>query len=187
MPVKGAENGYGRRAGRAVAALLVGALAGAPAAALAPTPETGIGVWYQPGAPADGRLWRAGDAGERLFLRGRVLGEDGGPVAGARVEIWHADAEGVVHADRYRATLASNADGEFELATVLPGYIWGPRHIHVVVTHEAWRRLVTRLFFKRDPVVEEVGRPDLAIVLEDASIGGEQALFGEMQLVLRRP
>ena len=70
---------------------------------------------------------------------------------------------------------------------MLPGYIYGPRHVHFVVTHEHWQRLVTRLFFLRDPAVDDIGRPDLGIVLEDASIGGEQALFGEVELVLRMP
>ena len=116
-----------------------------------------------------------------------MLGTDGSPVAGARIELWHADAGGVVHPDRYRAALRSDEDGAFEVASVLPGYIWGPRHIHFLVTHPHWRQLVTRLFFLRDPQVEEVGRPDLAIVLEDASIGNEEALFGEVRLVLRAP
>ena len=156
-------------------ALLATTLAGAPAVGLA-----------QEGASASmATLWREGDPGERLLLHGRVLGVDGGAVAGATVEIWHADAEGVVHADRYRAALVTGEDGEFVVSTVLPGYIWGPRHIHFVVSHPEWRQLITRLFFRRDPAVDEVGRPDLAIILEDGDIGGVRGLFGEAQLVLR--
>jgi catechol 1,2-dioxygenase len=141
-------------------------------------------VWYRPDAPRTRALWRPGDAGRRLLLVGRVLDTAGAPVAGARVEVWHADAGGVVHEDRYRATLESDRDGRFRVSTVLPGYIWGPRHVHVVVTRDGYRRLVTRLFFRRDPEVATSGRPDLAIVLEDGDHDGEPALFGDVELVM---
>ncbi len=154
------------------------------AAELTPTLETGIGVWYAPGAPATRELWRPGDPGERLILRVRVLNTERVPVANALVELWHADSMGAVHADRYRAKLSTGNDGSFEVSTVMPGYIWGPRHVHVVVTHPDYPRLITRIFFKRDPVVAESGHPDLAIFLEDALVQGEPALFGDVELVL---
>jgi protocatechuate 3,4-dioxygenase beta subunit len=157
----------------------------APAQQRTPTPESGIGVWYRPDAPLTQELWRPGDAGERLLLRARVLDTAGMPVADARVEIWHADANGQVHAERYRATLISDAEGRVRVSTVLPGYIWGPRHIHVVVTHQQHAGLITRLFFKRDPVVRETDRPDLAIILEDGRHQDAPALFGDIELVLR--
>jgi catechol 1,2-dioxygenase len=153
-------------------------------AGVAPTPETGIGVWYAPGAPATGKLWRSGDPGERLLLRIRVLDTFRAPIANAFVELWHADSMGMVHADRYRAGLTTGEDGSFEVSTVLPGYIWGPRHIHFVVTHPDYPRLITRIFFKRDPVVAESGHPDLAVFLEDALVEDESSLFGDVELVL---
>ena len=151
---------------------------------MAPTPETGIGVWYAPGAPPTGNLWRPGDPGQRLFLRGRVLDTERIPIPNALVELWHADSEGVVHPDRFRASLRTGEDGSFKVSTVWPGYIWGPRHIHLVVTHADYRQLITRIFFKRDPVVAESGHPDLAIFLEDALVEGEPTLFGNIELVL---
>jgi catechol 1,2-dioxygenase len=154
------------------------------AAGLAPTPQTGIGVWYAPGAPASRDLWRPGDPGERLVLRVRVLNTKGHPVANALVELWHADSLGVVHADRYRTSLLTGNDGGFEVSTVLPGYIWGPRHVHVVVTHPGYAELVTRIFFKRDPLVTESEQPELAIFLEDGLAHGEPTLFGDVELVL---
>lgn len=170
------------------AALVVLALALGQAAAqatkLAPTAQTGIGVWYAPGASANRDLWRPGDGGERLVLRIRVLNTAGVPVENAFVELWHADALGVVHADRYRAGLTTDKNGGFEVSTVLPGYIWGPRHVHVVVTHPEYAELITRVFFKRDPAVAESGYPELAIFLEDGFARGESTLFGEVELVL---
>lgn len=155
-----------------------------PAAELAPTPQTGIGVWYAPGAPAARELWRPGDAGERLILRVRVLNTAGAPIANALVELWHADSAGMVHAQRYRASLLTGEDGSFEVSTVLPGYIWGPRHVHFVVTHPDYPELITRTFFKRDPLVAESEHPDLAIFLEDGVVQGEGTLFGNVELVL---
>lgn len=156
----------------------------ARAADLAPTAQTGIGVWYAPGALATRDLWRPGDSGERLILRVRVINTKGAPIANALVELWHADSFGAVHADRYRTRLLTGNDGGFELSTVLPGYIWGPRHVHVVVTHPDYTELITRIFFKRDPVVAESGHPDLAIFLEEGLTQGERTLFGDVELVL---
>ena len=150
----------------------------------APTAQTGIGVWYAPGAPALRDLWRPGDPGERLVLRIRVLDTRGAPVAKALVELWHADGLGEVHADRYRTRLETGDDGGLEVSTVLPGYIWGPRHVHVVVTHPGYPELVTRIFFKGDPVVAESEYPELAIFLEDGLAQGERTLFGDVELVL---
>jgi protocatechuate 3,4-dioxygenase beta subunit len=164
-------------------ALLAGGVHDA-AAQRTPTPASGIGVWYQPGAPATGDLWRPGDAGRRLLLRGRVLDTSGAAVEDARIELWHADADGVVHADRFRATLSSAPDGSFRASTVLPGYIWGPRHIHFVISHARHSRLITRIFFKRDPEVGASGDPALAVLLEDGRLGDEAVLFADIEFVL---
>lgn len=157
------------------------------AAQLTPTPQTGIGVWYAPGAPAVRDLWRPGDAGERLILRIRILNTGAVPVHGAQVELWHADTAGMVHADRYRTSLLSGEDGGVEVSTVLPGYIWGPRHVHVVVTHPDHPQFISRIFFKRDPVVAESENPELAIFLEDGLVQDEPVLFGNVDLVLPSP
>jgi protocatechuate 3,4-dioxygenase beta subunit len=175
--------------GRTVPLILVAGLslsgpALARAADLAPTPQTGIGVWYAPGAPAARDLWKPGDAGERLVMRVRVLDTKRVPIANALVELWHADSLGAVHADRYRTRLSTSENGELEVSTVLPGYIWGPRHVHVIVTHPNYPELITRIFFKRDPVVAESDHPELAIFLEAGLAGGERTLFGDVELVL---
>ena len=68
---------------------------------LSPTQETDIGIFYDPDAPEERNLWREGDPGERLLLRGRVLNTDGMPLPDAQVELWHADGNGEVHPNRY--------------------------------------------------------------------------------------
>lgn len=178
------------RACALVLALAAGAIA-APADAQAPFAEptraTGIGVWYQPGAPERATLWRAGDPGERLNLELRLMRLDGRPVAGAQVELWQADGAGVVHADRYRTTLASGPDGTVRVATALPGYVWRARHIHYVVTHPEHPQLITRVFFKGDPLLEEYPEPGLTVALEEATVEGETVLFAAFEVVLGEP
>lgn len=149
-----------------------------------PSTESSIGVWYAPDAPADGRLWRKGDRGQRLYLRGRVITTLGFAVEGAVVEVWHADSDGAVHQNRFRARLKTPANGEFRIDTVLPGYIWGPRHIHVMISHPDHPRFITRIFFRRDPEVAISGRPELAIALEDAERRGARVLLGRAEFVL---
>lgn len=156
----------------------------AQAQTLAPSTATGIGVWYQPDAPAQTELWRPGDPGERLFLKLIVRNAVGKPLSGARVELWQANGDGVVAADRYRTRLHTGADGSVAVSTALPGYIWRARHIHLVITHPDHARLVTRILFRRDPLVADMPYPELAISLERGGASDEAALFGVAQIVL---
>lgn len=158
----------------------------------APTTQTSIGIFYMPGAPASRDLWRAGDVGERLALRGRVLDREGRPVAGALVELWHADAAGGVDESRYRAALRTAPDGSFDVRTVLPGHIemarynavFAPRHVHVVVSHPDHPRLVTLVLFLGDERLQGTPYPELAIPLERARTGDVEFLDGGFELIL---
>ncbi len=159
-----------------------------------PTEETSIGIYYIPGAPEARNLWRDGDPGERLVLRGRVLDTEGAPVADAEVELWHADGLGQVHPDRYRTRLRTNGSGGFGVTTALPGYIpgapdvWGARHIHVVVTHPGYAQLISLILFKGDPNLEGLRPPypALAVFVEQGTIKDEAVQFAEVILVLQR-
>lgn len=133
----------------------------------APTQQTSYGPHdFNAGVP-DPRLWREGDAGEPLFIRARVLDTCGRPIAGARIRVVHANHHGYHEPDRWRAELASDERGAFQLVTVFPGYTGGlPRHMHFLIDHPDYQPLVTRLFFKNDPSVGH-GIEDLAMVLEE--------------------
>lgn len=116
----------------------------------------------------------AGDPiGERIFVHGRVLDEDGRPVRGALVEIWQANSAG-----RYRhkveihpAPLDPNFsgggrtltddEGRYFFTTIQPGpYPWGnhynawrPAHIHFSLFGSGiLSRLVTQMYFPGDPL-----------------------------------
>jgi protocatechuate 3,4-dioxygenase, beta subunit len=111
--------------------------------------------------------------GERIIVHGRVLDEDGRPVAHALVEIWQANACGrYIHVvDRHPAPLDPNftgagrtvtdRDGYYKFVTIKPGaYPWGnhhnawrPAHIHFSVFGHAFvSRLVTQMYFPGDPL-----------------------------------
>ena len=157
-----------------------------------PTSETSIGIFYQPDAPALTDLWEPDQPGEPLALRGRVLDVDGAPIRDARVELWHADGAGQVHADRYRTRIETGPDGGFAVRTAYPGHIpgapgvWGARHIHIVVTHPGHRRLVSLILFKGDEMLPDDQPPDLAVFAEQGRVEGESMRFARVEIVLER-
>jgi protocatechuate 3,4-dioxygenase, beta subunit len=134
-----------------------------------------VGPFYPVGARPDTRgdlarpVGAAADArGELLYVRGRVLTVSGRPVAGARIEIWQANAAG-----KYRhpsdsnsaalddnfmgfATLFTDRAGRYRLRTIKPGgypALYGeirPPHIHFSVEGRV-DRLVTQMYFSGEP------------------------------------
>ena len=72
-----------------------------------------IGPFYKRQAPNQARLRLEGDPGLPLRVSGAVLGTRGEALAGAKVELWHADHQGLYDLDgyRFRATLAADDEG----------------------------------------------------------------------------
>jgi protocatechuate 3,4-dioxygenase beta subunit len=125
-----------------------------------PTAENIEGPFFKPGAPARSTLVRPADDGQRLALGGLVLGADCTPLAGANLEVWHADARGAYDNDNdgyhFRGALRTGADGRWSLRTIVPGrYLNGrrfrPRHIHVKLSAPGHAELTTQLYFDGDP------------------------------------
>ena len=142
------------------------------AAALDPTPAQTEGPFYpvpaMKPAETDADLSRIGNGpvakGVALRLEGRVVDVGGKPVAGARVEIWQTDHQGIyLHpGDRrtanrdqtfqFHGETASAADGSFMLQTIEPGgYEGRARHIHAKITPPGRATLTTQFYFKDDP------------------------------------
>ena len=111
--------------------------------------------------------------GERIFVHGRVLDEDGRPLRGALVEVWQANAAGRYRhkVDTYDAPLDPNftgggrtltdEHGRYWFKTIKPGpYPWGnhdnawrPAHIHFSLFGVGiLSRLVTQMYFPGDPL-----------------------------------
>jgi protocatechuate 3,4-dioxygenase beta subunit len=124
--------------------------------------------------------------GQLIDVRVRIVDEDGAPVSGAMVEIWHCNAAGkYIHPNDSNdapedpnfygaARLLADAAGRVELRTIKPGAYpvpdtdgwWRPPHIHFSVWGRVWlSRLVTQMFFpgeplnERDPILNAVRDP----------------------------
>ena len=111
--------------------------------------------------------------GQLMQVSGRILDEDGRPVAGAVVELWQANAAGrYTHAlDQREAPLdpnflghgrvRSDENGAYSFLTIKPGAYpvpvkdtwWRPAHIHFsVLGPSTLSRLVTQMYFPGDPL-----------------------------------
>jgi protocatechuate 3,4-dioxygenase beta subunit len=116
------------------------------------------GPYYLAGAPVRHRLWDGKRPSTRFSLRGRVLSPRCEPLAGARLEVWHADRRGAydLRGFGYRASMIASADGSFALETIIPGrYLNGrsyrPAHIHFKLHAPGHQSLTTQLYFAGDP------------------------------------
>ena len=122
-----------------------------------------LGPFYRAGAPQRAVLCDAAEKGEPYRLRGRVLGEGCDPIAGALVEVWHADHHGdydmvapgkprdpgIYH---LRGVLRSGAGGTYDLRTVVPGhYGRRARHIHYLFHADGYEPFVSQSYFPDDP------------------------------------
>ncbi len=129
-------------------------------------------------APVRGDLAGHGERralGQLIHIRARVLDEDGAPVPGALVEVWHCNAAGkYIHPNDSHdapadpnfygaARLVADEAGRIELRTIKPGAYpvpdtdgwWRPPHVHFSVWGRVWlSRLVTQMFFPSEPLNE---------------------------------
>ena len=149
------------------------------AKALGATPPQVQGPFYPRKKPADqdadltyvaDRTERA--AGQVIHLQGKVLGPEGEPIAGARVEIWQANANGrYAHPNDSNpapldpnfqgyASLVTDAEGRFRVTTIKPGaypmdsQTMRPPHIHFDIRSKD-SHLITQMYFKGEPLNED--------------------------------
>jgi catechol 1,2-dioxygenase len=159
------------------------------------TPRTIEGPLYVAGAPlskGEARLDDGSEEGEVLFMAGQVRDVNGKPVAGAVVDVWHANPLGGYSffdpsQPNYnlRRRIETAADGRYWFRTVLPaGYACPPdgptqklldqlgrhgrrpAHIHFFVTAQDYRKLTTQINIDGD----EYLRDDFAFATRDGLI-----------------
>ena len=146
------------------------------------TEATVFGPFFVAGSPAYelGEDIANGASGAPCFVQGRILGADGAPVAGARIEIWQADDEGLydlqrsdLDAPQGRGHLFSAPDGAFWFWTVRPeaypipsdGPVGDllmaagrgpmrPAHIHFRVEARGYETLTTHVFADGDEFLD---------------------------------
>ncbi|HWJ17665.1 MAG TPA: hypothetical protein VNR65_02950 [Geobacterales bacterium] len=114
------------------------------------TPSETAGPFYKPRSPHRTSLIEPRDTARQMALSGHVLSTRCKPVARALVDIWHADASGRydLQGFRYRGHLFTDAQGAYDIATIVPGIYEGrTRHIHVRVQLPGGAILTTQLYF----------------------------------------
>ena len=118
------------------------------------TPSQTEGPFFTPNSPLRTSLAEAASKAQRFAVSGRVLSPQCQPLAGALVDVWHADEDGEYdnRGFRYRGHQFSDAEGRYRLATIVPAeYPGRTRHIHVKVQAPGKRFLTTQLYFPGDP------------------------------------
>jgi protocatechuate 3,4-dioxygenase beta subunit len=155
---------------------------------------------------------RAGQAtGEVVEVSGRVLDEDGNPVADALVDVWQANAHGRYAHERDRnpapldenfqgwAKLITDAEGRYRFRTIRPGAYpvrddWTrPPHIHFKVARRGYHELTTQMYFAGDPLndhdllLQSVAEPGRSMLLVEFSASRQgDAQQGVFDIVLSR-
>lgn len=176
------ERGSRFTVSKAAAVLLIAALAFTNGAAIAnaenPAAESGAKARLVD-------LWKPGDSGARMNIRGRVTGLDGTPLAGVAIEIRQPDGDGL-WTERYRTTLTTDAQGRYQFGSVVPASNYcGEPHVEVMVFQNGWKFFDDRIVFQNNASAGSIyygnGTP---VFLEDSNVKGEAIKFGRYDIVL---
>jgi catechol 1,2-dioxygenase len=146
---------------------------------------------------------RDDEPGTPMILAGQVTATDGTPLAGAKVDIWHTDAEGWYSgfaakppAGNLRGVVTCDDHGRYEIHTRRPAPYtipldgptgkmtqaagwspWRPAHLHLLVAAPGHRTLTTQLFFTGDPYlgldVASADKPELTLDPQPTGQGDE--------------
>ncbi|MBB2893573.1 dioxygenase [Flexivirga oryzae] len=157
------------------------------------TEATVFGPFFVDGSPEinNGEDMSFGAPGEPCWVEGTVTDTTGNPLAGAKIEVWEADEDGMydvqydVGKRAARAHLFSEPDGSYRFwgltPTPYPIPDDGPvgqmltavgrsplraAHLHFMVTHDGHRTLVTHIFPTGDPI----GKKDTVFGVKDSLI-----------------
>jgi catechol 1,2-dioxygenase len=144
------------------------------------TENTVEGPFYVPDAPLLKPPYvlpqRQDEPGDVLFFSGSVRSTKGNPLAGALLDLWQADADGLYSAfnlpePRFnlRGRLTTDSDGHFEVRTTVPApyeipkfgptgallnalgrHAFRPAHLHLKMSHDGFAPLNTQLYFAGD-------------------------------------
>lgn len=161
------------------------------------TSQNLLGPFWRLNAPAvrnGGTLIRSETPGDPLFVQGRVIDQQGLPVAGAAVDVWHASPVGLyenqdpAQADmNLRGKLATDDQGRFWFWTVrMVGYPiptngvvgrllraqhrhpYRPAHLHALILKQGFKVLVSQVYDPADPHLQS-----------DVQFGVTEALTGD--------
>lgn len=134
-----------------------------------------------PAKPKMLELWTAGDSGQRMRIRGRVISTDGTPIPNVDIRFRHADSEGL-NRSYHQGVLKTNEKGIYQFGSVIPGNNHRLSHVHVYISHPGFRYIETEFYFKDDPKVNQ-DDPN-AIFLEEGNTNGEIMMYGRWDVTL---
>jgi hydroxyquinol 1,2-dioxygenase len=175
------------------------------------TPSTVEGPFHVPDAPAfsNGANMAANAPGITCYVVGKVTGLAGEPVAGAALDLWQTDGEGLYESQRpeiegvwMRGLYRTQTDGSYLIRTVKPisytipmdgtiGELMNrtnmshmrPAHIHFAVNAPGYHGLVTHLFEAGDEWINDdavYGVKEPLIVEFKQMPAGSKAPSGEL-------
>jgi len=170
------------------------------------------GPYYVPNAPEQGATgtvpMREDESGTPLTWSGSVTSTDGTTLAGAKVELWHADNDGFysqfapgIPEWNLRGSFTVGPDGAFEIHTIQPApyqiptdgscgkliaaagwHAWRPAHLHVKVSAPGHELLTAQLYFPgdehNDDDIASAVKPELMLAPETQPDGTVAVTYG---------
>ena len=142
-----------------------------------------LGPFYRTGVPElqnGANIAAGGPEGERVVMRGRVIGRAGKPISGALIDVWQAASNGLYDLQdpnqpeiNMRGRFRSANDGSFTFRTTKPisysvptdgpvgkllraegRHSYRPAHIHFMISAEGYETLTTALYIAGDRYIE---------------------------------
>ncbi len=158
------------------------------------TESTVFGPFHREGAPempAGGNIAPRDRRGTPMIIDGRVLDLNGRPIAGARLDVWQADSNGMYDSQygdsglHMRGVFRTGGDGCYLLRTVRPvpysipadgpvgrmlratnRHPFRPAHVHFVVSADGYEPVTTHVFDDSDPYLDS----DTVFAVKDSLI-----------------
>jgi hydroxyquinol 1,2-dioxygenase len=156
-----------------------------------------LGPFWRMNSPhteSGGSIVRSPTPGPAMFVNAWIKDQQGEPIEGAEVDIWHSSPEGLYEqqdekqADmNLRGKFMTDANGHFAFRSVLPaGYPipingpvgdliraqgrhnYRPAHLHFLIFKPGFKTLISQIYVKDDPVLET-----------DVQFGVTRALIGD--------
>jgi len=131
-----------------------------------PTTTDILGPFYRPGSPIRQRIAPADSKGTPMYLKGTIFKPDGKtPLSGALIEVWQCDEnekyDNTSEDYKFRGGWKTGSDGKYKFETIIPipykisETMWRPAHIHFRVSSDDHQDLITQVYFKGDPHLQE--------------------------------
>ncbi|MGB0929020.1 MAG: intradiol ring-cleavage dioxygenase [Pikeienuella sp.] len=137
--------------------------------------------------------------GEPMLVKGRIVGTDGAPIEGAKIDVWQANDEGFYDVQQkglqpdfnLRGVFRTGADGTYHFKGVKPKFYpipddgpvgqmlnklgrhpYRPAHLHYILEADGFETLVTHIFDPDDPYIHS-----------DAVFGVKESLLAKFDLI----